>query len=604
MSTEENLEISIFKDIDASKTIIAAVMNPSVNRGVGSMMFRLLPVLGTAMGTMTYTGDLRNVIITPLEEGSKYNPTVNVETDYSEVSAKNVNFSISNKFFVFGGAAYHLHKTNDNSPFSHILPGVHDVDVDFHSKITGEGVPPNYEHPFSRSCINRLKDGISSNSGKNVSVLNQPDNILSSILNRMITTIRHHILYETQAPKRIDSVYDLFIGGRIHTVRLNPPFTAGIEDPDLVYSEVVSNFYRIRVVDEGRMLKVQVEIKARDIDAGFSAMDHAFEVVMLVSMNNDSLTQQFVNIRGINVFSKERLFNKNMASLLDRSTVATKLGLDDTNGILSAGKCAQDFLRVVYLLLDGLNSPKPRWVETKSFTKIFGVRSGKYGGEKNMQEMVTRLGHFATPIEVFMFITRYIQPCVQMSNISAIDVFRDVESKTRTRTLGRDFRAIVDTFQNSFSQSLELLAHREDINRSVVEILQQEIQATKDSKRRVVSHVILSKAKTRLEHYLARDFEINVDLSIGEEEYGRARVVREAGILSLSADDYIDGEVVSVIGHHIRNKNWYSFKLGNGEDVTVFIDDFIRAFVQKYPETGEDYEYMDEFWYKFYLEQK
>lgn len=581
MSTEENLEISIFKDIDASKTIVAAVMNPSVSRGVGPMMLKLLPALDTAMGTMTYTGDLRNVLV---EECDEFNPNGDVIQDYSEISGNNVKFSISNKFFVLGGAAYHLHKTNDNSPFSHILPGVHDVDVEFHSTISGEGVDESYEHPFSRSCINRLKNGVSSNSGEHVSVLNQPDNILSSILNRVVATIRHHIAYETQGPIGIDRDYDLFIRGRMHKVQLNFPVTPGIEDPDLLYSEVVSNFYRIRVVDEGRMLKVQVEIRARDTDANFSAMDHVFEVVMLVSNSNEQPSKRVVKILDTYVFNKERLFESNMASLLDRSTVATKLGLDDTNGILSAGKCAQDFLRVVYLLLDGLNTPEPRWVETKRYTKIFGVRSGDFGGEKNMKEMVNRLGLFATPIEVFMFITRYIKPCVTKSHISMMDVFRNVDSETRTWALGRDFKDIVNTFQKKFSQSPELLAQREDINRSIVEILEKELEATKILEDRKLMSAILKKSKARLKPYLSRDFEINVRLSIGEGRRGDARVVRKDGELSLSADDYIDGKKVSVISHDIVNEYMYGFKLEDGEDAFFSIDDFIGAFLTKNPE--------------------
>lgn len=611
MATKENLEVSIFKDIDASKTIVAAVMNPSVTSGVGSMMFRLLPVMGTAMGTMTYTGDLRNVTSNaPDEETHGFNPNAKPDEkiEYStEIAAKNVNFSISNKFFVLGGAAYHMHKINDNSPFARVLPGVHDVDVEFHSHVTGTGVDLYYEHPFSRSCISRLKEGISSNTGKDVSVLNQPDNILSSILNKMITTIRNHILYETQAPKSIDRDYDLLINGKTHRVRLNPPYTPGLVEEDLLYSEIVSNFYRIRVVDERCMLKVQVEIKARDIDAGFSAMDHAFEVIMLVTRgdsvhhSNMSPPKQVVNIQGIDVFNKKWLFNSNMASLMDRSTAATKIGMGDPKGILSAGKCAQDFLRVVYLLLDGLNSPKPRWVETKSYSKIFGVRSGEYGGEENMNEMMTKLGQSATPIEVFMFITRYIEPCVRASKISTIDVFRDVEINTRTSTMGRDFRTIVDNFQNSFSQSPELIAQREDIERRLVEIHEQKLQISNDISSRVLTAINLSKIKGKLEHHLSRDFEIDVVLSIGEIYEGLARVVREDGLLSLSADDYMDGEVITVIGQNMRNRYYYEFKLSNGEDASFDIQDFISVHVEKYPDTLEAYEYKEEFWYKNYL---
>lgn len=584
MSTEENqenLEISIFKDIDASKTIVAAVMDPSVRRGVGPMLFRLLPALDTAMSTMTYTGDLRKTVV---EDVGGFNPNDFGIRDYSEIFANDVEFTMTNTFLVFGGAAYHLHKTNDNSPFSHILPGVHDVDVALHSIVSGEGVDDAqnvYEHPFSRSCIDRLKNGVSSNGGENVSVLNQPDNILSSILDRMVTTIRHHIASETQAPSGIDRDYDLYINERTHKVQLKFPCTPGIEDPDLLYSEVVSNFYRIRVADEDDMLKVQVEIRARDIDANSSAMDHVFEVIMKVSDTNEDTPSRFVNIGGINVHDKEWLFNSNMASLLNRSAAATKLGLDDTDGILSAGKCAQDFLRVVYLLLDGLNTPEPRWVETKSYTRIFGVLPGKLGGEKNMKEMVKRLGVLATPIEVFMFITRYIEPCITKSNISMIDVFKDVDSETRTSTIDRDFRDIVDTFQNSFSHSPELLAHKEDIKRRIAEIREKDLEAAKIERDRNLSRSILQQSKTRMEHYLARDFEINVLLGIGEGYEADTRVVCKNGELSLSADGYNRGKKVSVSGHNIVNENTYRFQLSNGEYAIFFIDDFVKALSRK-----------------------
>lgn len=116
MNSTENLEVSIFKDIDHEKTIIAAIMDPDITDGVGPMCIRLVPRLKEMTDNLRYTGK----VWIETEEDTR------ADKSHSQMY---LTVTFDADMIVFGGTAYHLHKINDKSPFAHILSGIHDVDV-------------------------------------------------------------------------------------------------------------------------------------------------------------------------------------------------------------------------------------------------------------------------------------------------------------------------------------------------------------------------------------------------------------------------------------------------------------------------------------------
>lgn len=66
-------------------------------------------------------------------------------------------------------------------------------------------------------------------------------------------------------------------------MRLDPPFSFDDDTAGLLYSEVIANFFRIKVVREPDTVKFQVEIKARDTSSGVSEKDHVFEAIFVVT---------------------------------------------------------------------------------------------------------------------------------------------------------------------------------------------------------------------------------------------------------------------------------------------------------------------------------
>lgn len=67
--------MSIFKDIDREKTLVAAVMDPNVTDGVGPMVMRLVPKLKTMLDNLRYNGRVR--VLEPTDDPdapTSYNP--------------------------------------------------------------------------------------------------------------------------------------------------------------------------------------------------------------------------------------------------------------------------------------------------------------------------------------------------------------------------------------------------------------------------------------------------------------------------------------------------------------------------------------------------
>lgn len=604
MSIEEKLEVSIFKDIEHEKTMIAAVMDPNIPNGVGPMLIRLVPKIKTMLDNLRYTGRVR--ILRSVEDP---NGEQEEEVDTpSYLTATSHDLTFANDVVVFGGTAYHLHKINDNSPFSHILPGVHDVDVNVKLRVDGfpsvdDGTP---EDPLNVTSVNRLVEGLDNESGHAVSIFDHPDSILSFVLRNMVSTIRDHIIEETQPPRRIARDYDLSVNGNTNKIRLNPPFMFDQGADDFLYSEVVANFFRIKIAFDGGMLKTQVEIKARDSRKGISGIDHAFEAIMIVPKDNPNwkspLSTQ--NIRGIDVYTKKQLFGDNLASLIDRAAANADVKLDMHTRRQFAGKCAQDFLRVVYVLLDGLQEDKPRWVETKSMTRMFGVRAGA----DTRDEMMKELGMLGTPIEVFMFLSGYVEPCIKASRIQHMDVFKNEDEIKRTRTVGRDFKEIIDEFKKGFPPGKDLLEEKKKLELMMVARHEKLRGESRKAGSKIVAMMKGSEKKGELGYYFNRDSDITMyietyDEATDEESSWDVRFLRQDGVLKVSSPSYSGGAVLAVASHGDLNDNWYKVVLEDGFEMTFEKHEFINAFKQKYPEVPEPV-FDEAVWYKHWLKKR
>lgn len=274
----------------------------------------------------------------------------------------------------------------------------------------------------------------------------------------MVSTIRDHIIEGTRGKRSISRDYELFVNGDVHQLRLNTPYNYHEDKSGLLILRSLPTSFASKSCLNQIMLKIQVEVKARDKQKRVSAVDHVFEAIMIISDNamNWKGVPQFTEINGIQVKRKQELFHSNMAPLVNRVASITKVGPTTLFGKLFAGKCAQDVLRIVYILLDGLQEDKPRWVETKSTTSILNVEDGKDICDAMMKE----LGRLGTPIEIFTFISSYIEPCVTASRSRYMDVFENDEDIKRTGTIGRDFGDIIDAFKSSFAGGEDLLKRK------------------------------------------------------------------------------------------------------------------------------------------------
>lgn len=436
---KERLEVSIFKNLDPGKTLISSIMSREVENGIGKMMVDLLPILETSSGDFMYKGKIRigppsknpfmdtNIMAT---EGIDGYTTYLSEEDHIVLT--------DCRFFLFGGSAYQIHKENDNSRFSHILPGLHDVDLNcfLRSFCQHKG----FQHPFSRPSIDRLRS-----SSENP--LNQENNVLSFILNKLVTTIRDHIINSDN----FVTSYDLKVNGSTKKVLLSK-LDESVEDKTCMHSELVLDFFRIKIVDEIGLMKIQVEIKAIESENEFSIVDHIFEMIIPLG---DAPTgyNPFTRILDVNVETKDRLFVNTISALIDRSVNAIHMDENTSDSKNLQGKCSQDFLRIVYLLLEEL-SREDGGFATKEISTI-GFKPGK--GIPILAKMFETLGPKSTPVKIFIFISKFVGLCVKASTISHMD---SIEFPHKTTY----FDKIVSMFREAFEDNGSFMPKSEVIS--------------------------------------------------------------------------------------------------------------------------------------------
>lgn len=188
---EERLEVSIFKDLERSKNLISSVMRPDVEGGLGQLMFGVLPALEQRFsGDVVYTGKIRSTT-GPLFPGDMSRVFAPEDDIYNKIEQSEENWDmrvVLARFALFGGSAYHIHGKNDAGRFAHVLPGVHDVDAN--AFITCMSARKNFELPFSRSSVTRLRRL----GGPEKDVLDRKDSPVSFILSLIVSATRDHIL--------------------------------------------------------------------------------------------------------------------------------------------------------------------------------------------------------------------------------------------------------------------------------------------------------------------------------------------------------------------------------------------------------------------------
>lgn len=90
-------------------------------------------------------------------------------------------------------------------------------------------------------------------------------------------------------------------------------------------------------------------------------------------------------------------------------------------------------------------------------------------GKETLWTVMKILGVRATPIEVFILLSGQVEPCVKASRIENIDVFRHPDEIQRTRSVGRDFRKIINIFRKGFPFGTDVSLDQEKLRHAAVE---------------------------------------------------------------------------------------------------------------------------------------
>lgn len=129
----------------------------------------------------------------------------------------------------------------------------------------------------------------------------------------------------------------------------------------------------------------------------------------------------YKTIGEIAVESEPLMFVKTAASLLDRGVRSMLVEETSHEDKQITGKCAQDFLRIVYLFLTTMSLPEElRWTDQPMNIRQIPTTTG-HAIRRQMEEM--RGSQMATPLEVFMFISQFLEPCISASTITTLNVF-------------------------------------------------------------------------------------------------------------------------------------------------------------------------------------
>ena len=425
----ERLEVSIFRDLDYTKTFVSSVMRTDTPDGMGQTVLGLVRSLSEDLEGLKYTGKM---YMWPEYDGKmrwERSPDVTVSLSASEENWLSFNPRVS----IFGGAAYELYKQREKSPFANVLPGLHDVDAVLHLGCFSDA-GAHFEHPLSRGSIDRCKSAVTGSSA-----IDQRNSPLSFLLKNIVSIISNHLGDGgVQTKHRLDDATPL--------VLQRPDLPADGEN--CFYTKEINDVFRVKVVDVGFQLRVQVDITVADEVTRRAVTDHVFELIIALHESSSFQTdfyRSFNSFEGMLVRRKMTLFFDTTASLMDRAVRSISLDQATAEAKLMKGKCAQDFLRILYIFLTEL-ADTSSWIHES--IPVLQVPVGENHAIK--MKMITTLPERASFVEIFGFLASFIEPCVEASTIPTINVFDSAESSGV-----HALRDIIDAFQNSFPGSLD-----------------------------------------------------------------------------------------------------------------------------------------------------
>lgn len=383
----ERLETTIFRS-DDKKTAISAIMNPGVKGGLGQVMFDIARDLAAERWGFRYTGK-----------------DIEWDEDYEGVhmSAETRVVRVEPCFNVFGGSAFQLHRENDASRFSHIVPGTHDVDMEAGVTVISEDDEHRIIHPFSDTSVDyHLRERPFDLQGQGV---------LPYIL-RKIQSIIHSRLTRSNPPRHY---YRRTSDGTDEVKVLKAKKHTGA-----LYQEVINDIFLLGVTIDETMVKIQVEVAAQLGET--VVVDHVFELIIAIDNVKKQQCGDMDKIDGMFVKKKENLFWQNMTSAIERS-YATKKQMSPSDIDTALGKCAQDVLRITYIILTELDKGGS-WVNTPEMDGIYYLlprgHESKVAAGRTMP-----YSHQQTPIEYFTQYMKHLAPCIERSNIGKFGLHED-----------------------------------------------------------------------------------------------------------------------------------------------------------------------------------
>lgn len=264
------MEVSIFQKDNPEKVLIGTIMDHRTPT-VGLIILDMIPLLNRAHETFSFSG--------PVSKG------ICDTEEYEWVHADNKQY-FAGKLVILGDASYVIHSLyNDNSVKS-VLPGIHDIDIKAATNITID--TPGFddgslETIHSRSYIDKVKE---------MSPILEGNNILSSWLLTMINVTRNHLNMN-----RPNEVYRKAVGNNVIKAKvLKIQEFRDLVDEDVLYKEIVNDYYLLKINDEDTMLKIQIDMTVSSVDGEIVGTDHIFELIVIVD-NYPS-------------FNKERKYNE------------------------------------------------------------------------------------------------------------------------------------------------------------------------------------------------------------------------------------------------------------------------------------------------------
>ncbi|CBN80481.1 EsV-1-147 [Ectocarpus siliculosus] len=450
--------------------------------------------------------------------------------------------------YLFGGASYHVHSENDNSKFSHILPGVHDIDlmcqiisVDTETP----GVPRTDQvSPFDEHVMKDLM------SRDNEDVLHQPGAapyIFRKMIDRMkrrLESVRPTMYYYRRTDSGSDPDEILVV-----------PSSIGERVEGIFYQEIVNDIFRVLVAQEADDIKVQIEVTVQMGD--FTGHDHVFEIVIpnkLMRVRSDC--DELVNVDGIFLDTKRTLFQKNMISAIHRRYMAEALvGVEgqEFEALHAFGKCALDILRLTYIILTDLDSDSP-WVTTP--IDVHRLKWNLFVEMRKTADFVQR-----TPIDYFVEYMEYLAPCIDRSGVGAFRLERNPVSSELMAEILRLFSNFSSEFLGRETAKLAKTVHDASEAKGLlfkpVDLLVRQIPPHKR---------MMERMQTRyMEDWSSRDFEVRAEVHRYPREFHGGLFQKRGSKMYVTLDDNLRHVVER---YYVKGTRIY-FDLDDGRRVSV-----------------------------------